>query len=151
MTTSGKATVLGLLGMGLLLVPFGVDAQVELGVDAGFIIDRSNGETITQFSVPIGNFRLGFPRQSLTFESLLGVRVISASDETLSLISFVPGVAFPLGSAAYVRGEAVVNYVSGGGSSASQFGFGGALGFKRGIGGGQYTCALRGRRPDARE
>ena len=118
-----------LVGLVLAGLPQVLSAQVELGVDGGFVIDRANGSTVTQFSTPVSVFRLSFPRESFTFESLVGVNVVSANDQTVSLISLVPGIGFPLGTNVYLRGEVTITYLSGGGSSANQFGFGGAIGW----------------------
>ena len=133
-----------LLGMGLLVLPSVGEAQVELGVDAGLIVDREDGESSTTFRIPTATIRLGFPRESISFESLVGVAIVSEFDETVTTIALLPGIVFTLGSNVYLRGEVVVTYVREAGSGASQFGFGGAVGTKRQIGDGPVSLRFEG-------
>jgi len=133
-----------LVALVLAVLPQFAAAQVEIGVDGGLVIDRSNGSTVTQFSTPISAFRLSFPRESFTFESLISVNVISANDETVSILSLIPGLAFSLSPNVYLKGEVAITYLSGGGSSANQFGFGGAIGWKRQLGDGPVSVRLEG-------
>lgn len=133
-----------LLAIGLFLLPSVGQAQVELGVDAGLIVNRGDGESSTTFRIPTATFRFGFPRESISFESLFGVAIVNEFDETVTTIALLPGIVFTLGSNVYLRGEVVVTYVREAGSGASQFGFGGAVGTKRQIGDGPVFLRFEG-------
>ena len=133
-----------LLGIGIFLLPSVGEAQVELGLDAGLGYARASGESITGFSIPMSTLRIGFPRESINIETLVGISILNANDETLTLIEFLPGAVFTLDSNMYLRGEVALNFISGGGNSSTQFGFGGAVGYKRQIGDGPVSLRFEG-------
>ncbi len=134
-----------LLGMGLFVLPSVSEAQVELGLDAGLLYDRAGGESVTAFAIPVPTFRIGFPVGSASIESLVLLQIVNQADVTSTRIVLLPGVNFPVGSSGmYLRAELGLTYVSGGGFSASQFGFGGAVGYKRPMGDGPVSLRFEG-------
>ena len=133
-----------LLAIGILALPVVGEAQIELGMDAGATLVRSGGESATTFGLPLGSLRIGFPRESFTIESRLRVNIVNVSDVTLTVIRFAPGVLFPVGSNLYVRGEVVLDFLSGGSGSVNQLGFGGAVGTQRQIGDGPVSLRFEG-------
>ena len=126
-----------LLAVGLVVLPPAAEAQVELGFDSGVTVDRTLGINVTTFLIPSGMLRVGFfPGQTIAFESLVSFAVQRAFDETTTLIRFLPGIVFNWRPGTYFRGEAGIQIIDGGGTSASQFAFGVGVGTKRQIGPG---------------
>ena len=137
------------IAMGLLVLPLAAEAQVELGIDAGLELNRSGGDNITTFVIPRAMLRIGIPRESITFEALVGINSINDSGGDFTLITFLPGIVYPFGSSHYVRGEVGLLYVSevlasGAVRSLTQFAFGGAIGTKRQIGDGPVSLRFEG-------
>ena len=70
---------------------------------------------------------------------------MNVDDETSTRIELIPGVNFPVGSSGmYLRAELAWSFVGAGGNSTSQFGFGGAVGYKRPMGDGPVSLRLEG-------
>ena len=133
------------LAMGLLALPAVGQAQVDLGLDAGLFYDRFRGESRTFFAIPIPTFRIGFPIGSASLESLVRLSIVNEDDETSTRILLIPGVNFPVGSSGmYLRAELAWVFVGAGGQGFSQFGFGGAVGYKRPMGDGPVSLRFEG-------
>ena len=134
-----------LFTMGLLALPSVGQAQVDIGLDAGFGYLRSSGESATTFNIPASSVRIGFPVGSSAFESRVVLSILNGNDETATLIYLAPGVNFPVGSnGMYLRAELSWAYAGGGGDTGTQFGFGGAIGHKRPIGDGPVSLRFEG-------
>ncbi|HSM60882.1 MAG TPA: hypothetical protein VK849_08805 [Longimicrobiales bacterium] len=135
-----------LLAILLTIAPSAARAQVELGMDAGVVLNTGFefGDDITHISIPFTSVRFGIPTGGIvTFESLFGLERTSDDDDSLTQLSFVPGLSVSLGEAgAYVRGEVAIAYVSFDGESQSQLGLGVALGLKKAINGGPVSYRL---------
>jgi hypothetical protein len=121
------------------LIPILLAAQrrpVELGVDGGLGLNF-NGRTLTTFSVPIQSLRVGFmvsnnvsiePSTAINILKLEGSEAIATISLSLSgLFHFTPDRST---AQAYFRPQAGLNFITGGGESASQFGAGGGFGVK---------------------
>lgn len=68
------------VALGVAIFPSMVVAQTELGLDAGVVITRAGGETLTGISIPSGWLRVGFPvGDELIFESLATVAYARAA------------------------------------------------------------------------
>ena len=121
------STLFGLL----LLTPVAAAAQVELGMDAGLEVAKpSEGDTWIHLTVPAPLVRIGFPRERMTFETLLAFQAIHYRD-TDAYLALTPGVNLPIGDdGQYFRGEALLTFVSEGNDD---FGLGAAFGIKRRI------------------
>ena len=131
-----------LLGVGLLVLPCVAEAQLEVGFDAGVAVRRQPGSDQTTFSVPSGWLRVGFPGETISFESLMEVTVLRAFGQTASLVRLLPGIAYNYRPNAYFRGEVGMLLLNQPGSSASQFALGIATGTKRQLGPGPLYLRL---------
>ena len=112
-----------------LVLPVAAAAQVEIGVDGGLEVrDFSEGERTTAFSVPNSTLRIGFPRDGITFETLLNLQVVHWRD-TDAVAFLTPGFNLALGEGgAYLRGEVPLVLVSEG---DNDIGVGAAVGVKK--------------------
>ena len=119
------------------------DAQVEIGIDAGLRLDVVSGsDNLTRVNIPTGSARIGFPREQLSFETLLRFDIINSSG-TFAVLDLRPGLNFPLGDGGgYVRGEGAMLLVSGGGNTETEFGAGAAFGLKKPINDGPISFRL---------
>lgn len=122
-------------GLGMLLAaPLTVHAQVEVGVDAGLVLNTGfeTSENVTQISIPASRARVGFPLGDLvTLETLLGFQRVSSDGEAASGLNLLPGINVRLGdSGGYLRGEVALSRAAFGGESETQYGFGGAIGVR---------------------
>jgi hypothetical protein len=137
-----------LLALLLLVAPSAARAQLEVGLDAGFVLHTGfeSSDDVTRISIPTGWGRLGLPLGDLLgFETLLGFNRISSGDSSASQLSFLPGVNVWLGDdGAYLRGEVAMTRTAFDGESQSQYGFGGAVGLKKDIDGGPVSFRLEG-------
>ena len=124
------------LAVGLLVLARVAEAQIELGFDSGVRIERFGGLTQTTFDIPSNWLRIGFPVETFTIESLISLVAQRSSGQTVSRISFLPGIVYDYRANLYVRGEVGLLLFSQGGSSVSQFAYGVAVGTKRQIGPG---------------
>ena len=124
------------LAAGLLVLPPVAEAQIQLGFDSGVRIERVGGLTETTFEIPSNWLRIGFPVETFTIESLISLFAQRSSGQTVSVISFLPGIVYDYRANLYVRGEVGLLLISASGSSVSQFGYGVAVGNKRQIGPG---------------
>ncbi len=137
-----------LLAVLLLVAPSAARAQLEVGLDAGFVLHTGyeNSDNVTQLSIPTGWGRVGLPLGGvLDFETLLGFNRIGSGGSSASQLTFLPGLNFLLGDdGAYLRGEVAVTRTAFDGESQSQFGFGGAVGLKKAIDDGPVSFRLEG-------
>ena len=134
------------LGLGLLVVPAVVSAQLEVGLDAGFsiLIPDDGSDNIKRFGVPsnplvpfLSTLRVGFPAgETLLIESALGFTYASfGPNDSFNALFIMPGANFLLGDQFYVRGEAGLMRLSDSGSDAqTQYAFGGGAGIRRPLG-----------------
>jgi hypothetical protein len=117
----------------MLLVPAVAQAQVEIGMEGGLQISKGIGDAVTEFDVPVGTVRIGFPSDNVSFETLMSLNVLNVNS-TLTLLNLTPGVNFPLGEGdAYLRVEGAMLLASGGGETETELGAGGAFGVKKAI------------------
>lgn len=130
------------LSIGLLVLPSVSEAQIELGFDSGIEVDRTLGINVTTFDIPTRWFRIGFPGERISFESLVTFSVTRVLDQTATAIKFLPGIVYHTRRGMYFRGEAGMLLINDPGSSASQFAFGVAAGLKRQIGSGPLYLRL---------
>ena len=89
-----------LLALLLLVAPSAARAQLEVGLDAGFVLHTGfeSSDDVTRISIPTGWGRLGLPLGDLLgFETLLGFDRISSGDSSASQLSFLPGLNVWLG------------------------------------------------------
>lgn len=116
----------------ITLLPSVAAAQTELGLDAGAVITRVGGGTLTTIQIPTSGLRVGFHvGDRMIFEPLVTFAFVSGGGRSATALQFVPGLDFLLGDGgAYLRGEVAIAYASGGGGS-TDFGFGGAIGTRR--------------------
>ena len=125
-----------LMAVTLLVLPMPALSQVEIGIDAGLSIAiLDEGDNLTTFSIPSGHLRFGFPAgDRVIIEPLLTFALISG-DGTFTATSLMPGIVYLFSDSGdsqfYVRGEAGLLLLTGGGESASQLGVGGAVGLRR--------------------
>ncbi len=124
------------LAVALLVLPPVAKAQIELGFDSGVRVERTGGLSLTTFEIPSNWVRIGLPGETIGFESLLSLFAQRESGQTVSVISFLPGIVYHYRPRIYVRGEVGVSRFSSSSSSFSQFAYGLALGTKRVIGPG---------------
>lgn len=118
----------------LILLPVAAEAQIEVGLDAGLTLSAVSGrDNLTRFSVPASALRLGGSGDGMRFETLFGLTVLS-SDGTVTILNVIPGLNFPMGEGgAYVRPEAGLNLISGGGNTESEFLAGVAAGLRKSV------------------
>lgn len=135
--------------VGLLLVPVGVQGQVEVGFDAGLTLDNYEfSESLTTIGIPTGTARIGFAAgETITVETLMNLSRLSSDGDSFTTISLIPGVNVALGDGGfYLRGEAGLMRVSFGGEfsdgSETQYTLGAAGGLKRAIGDGPISFRL---------
>ena len=126
-----KRFLFGLVAMALL--PTGVVSQTELGLDAGAVITRVAGSSLTTLQVPASALRVGFwAGDKVIFEPLVTFAYVNGGGSSATALELVPGLDFLLGEGgAYVRAEVAIAYASSGGSSNSDFGFGGGIGTRK--------------------
>jgi hypothetical protein len=136
------------LALALLVSPTFVSAQVEVGLDAGFMlrsIDDAD-DNLTAVAVPsttgfvpmVSGARIGFPAgQTVVVESIVNFGYQSSGDESVTIFGLIPGVNVLLGERLYVRGEAGLSYISfGEDDSETQYLLGGGLGLRNMLGEG---------------
>jgi len=137
-----------LLALLPLVAPAAARAQLEVGLDAGFVLRTGfeSSDNVTQISIPTGWGRLGLPMGDvLDFEALLGFNRIGSGDSSASQLTLLPGLNVWLGEdGAYLRGEGAMTRTAFDGESQSQFGFGGAVGLKKAIDDGPVSFRLEG-------
>jgi len=121
----------------LALLPGNASAQLEVGIDSGLTLSFVSGtDNLTQLAVPTSAVRLGSAGDGARFETLLGFNLIS-SGGTVTILNVVPGFNFPVGEGgAYLRPEAGLNLISGGGDTETDFLVGIAAGVRNSIRGG---------------
>ncbi len=123
-----------LIAVGIAVLPIGVAAQTEIGLDAGATILRAGGSTATLIQVPTSWARIGFHTgDQIIFESLVTALHTRGGGSSATVLTLIPGLTFLLDEKGYLRGEVGIQYGSGGGSSATDWGFGGAVGRRKPI------------------
>ena len=126
-----------LLTAALTLIPTATAAQVEIGIDAGLMLDnRSNIDDVFQLNVPTARVRIGFPQETWSFETLLSFDIFD-SNGTLTSLDLTPGVNIHMGDGGfYLRPEGAMMLISGDGDTETEFGAGVAGGVRNAIDGG---------------
>lgn len=131
------------LALVLMFAPAVASAQVEVGLDAGFLISSIDDvdDNVNSFALPGQWARVAFSAgDMLSVESLVGFAWDSQGDFSESTLLLVPGLNYLVGEQFYVRGEAGLIRLSesdtGFDSSSTQYGFGGAVGLRRMLGEG---------------
>ncbi len=139
-----KRLLLAILVLGVQ--PTAATGQTELGLDAGAVITRAGGSTVTTIGIPTSTLRVGFHAgENVIFEPLVTFAYLNGGGSSVTTLQFVPGLDFLLGeSGAYLRGELAIAYASAGGSSDSDFGFGGAIGTRKANADGTALVRLEG-------
>lgn len=138
-----------LIMFGLFVFPSMAQGQVEFGLDAGLFVeslDVDNADNLTTFSVPVPLVRVGFAAGDMfSVETLLSFQSISDGDDTVTLLTLLPGANLALGDGGfYVRAEAGLVRVGDGTDSETQYAVGAAAGLKRPIGDGAASFRLEG-------
>ena len=129
------------LALGLMVVPAMAAAQVEVGLDAGFIYSDEDGapDAAFGFSLPVSGARVGFAAgEQMIIETRLGFDWMKQGDASGSNLDLVPGLNYLVNDQIYVRAEAGLSrqsYDPGtGGNSQIQYLFGGGVGMRRPLG-----------------
>ena len=132
-----------LIALAALAMPVLAQAQVEVGLDGGLGIQKMSGVTDKDisFDVPTSGLRLGFAGgESLIIETMLDFSWNKFGDQKTTSFGIVPGVNYLINDQVYVRGEAGLSYFKydpgTGGSSQTQYLFGGAVGTRKMLGEG---------------
>ena len=107
-----------LLLAALLVTPVGLAAQVEIGVDAGYVLDAFD-EVEDQFGsfTPDDQTTIAFPTpwlrvafgasEAISVETMASLTRFSSDGDAITTILLLPGVNVALGDGGfYVRGEA---------------------------------------------
>jgi hypothetical protein len=131
--------------LALLVAPAAVQAQVEVGVDAGLTIDKASGsDALTTISVPASSVRIGFTAGDMvSVETLFSFIRASSGGESASNLALIPGVNVSLGEGGfYIRGEAGLMRVSFSDDSGTQFTVGGAAGLKKAVNDGPVSFRM---------
>jgi hypothetical protein len=137
-TRTGEVTMMRfvLIGLTLGVLPSIVEAQTEIGLDAGAVFTRQSGETLTAFQIPSGWARVGFRAgDQVIIEPLATLTHLRSGGNSVTNLFLLPGASFLVGDGgAYLRGEVGLQWADSSSSdSESRFGFGGAVGLRRPI------------------
>lgn len=101
------------LALALLFAPAVVSAQVEIGLDAGFNINKVDDadDTGFNFDIPTMGARVGFMAgESAVVETMLAFDYGKLGDVSGTDLLLVPGLNYLVGEQFYVRGEAGLSY-----------------------------------------
>jgi len=136
----------------LLLIPVGVNAQVELGIDAGLTVDMYDDQggfeidNLNSLALPASWLRVGFgATEMISVETAVSFQRLSQGDNSLTTIVLVPGVNIAIGeSGFYLRGEAGLQRISDDDDGVTQFSVGAAAGLKKAIKDGPISFRLEG-------
>lgn len=146
------------LSLALVFVPAMASAQVEIGMDAGFMLKSIDdaSDNITSFAVPsssnflpmVSGARVAFSAgETVLIESLLNFAYQSfGSDDSVTFLGIIPGINFLVTESFYVRGEAGLAYAKFSSTSSdeseTQYLFGGGAGYRRALGDGAAVLRL---------
>ncbi len=123
-----------------LLIPTYAVGQVELGTRGVGATVLSDGGTLTTVSVPGGGILGGstaylmvFPSPNLMLGPELNFNLLSGGGSTITTLGLAGWIGYlftPGPTSAYIAGNAALQFVSFSGSSNTEFGAGGAVGYR---------------------
>ena len=123
-----------------LLIPTYAVGQVELGTRGVGVTALSNGGTITAVSVPGGGilsgstvYLMAFPSPNLMLGPELNFNLLSGGGSTLTTFGLAGWIGYlftPGPTSAYMAGNVALQSIFVSGSSNTEFGAGGAVGYR---------------------